>query len=214
MLLPAAVAWWLAAEITGFALMFRGGVDAGGFRLATGLHSGIGAACYLSAGAETSLTFGDAVPIRDLYRALVDLQTILGLTTFTLAAIRWSLRPDDPMASDSWVAALLEQYSTTIRRLQRSFVGPRRLQPSSALTFDNFQRTYPEPPESRVDHSVYQFRQLQDRTRIATDLPPPPDPDVASAFSGYQEWLEFDTRQTQILDRVRAKLGYSELAAS
>lgn len=85
MLLPATVAWWLAAEITGFALVFAGGMNAGRFRLGPGLHPGLGTAYYLSAGAETSLTFGDAVPNQDLYRALVDLQTVVGLTTFTVA---------------------------------------------------------------------------------------------------------------------------------
>lgn len=84
-LLPATVALWLGAQIAGFALIYWAGLQSGGFHLAANLTRGIGTAFYLSGGDESSLTFGDVVPHQGIYRALVDLQTIVGLATFTLA---------------------------------------------------------------------------------------------------------------------------------
>lgn len=83
-MLPATVALWLGLEITGFALMFEPGVVSGAFKL-NGADSTLGTAFYLSAGAISSLTFGDVVARAPLDRALVDLETIVGLATFTLA---------------------------------------------------------------------------------------------------------------------------------
>jgi hypothetical protein len=83
-MLPATFAMWLALEVTGFALMYRHGLSAGGFAL-KGADASLGAAFYFSAGAISSLTFGDVVARGGLERALVDLETILGLATFTLA---------------------------------------------------------------------------------------------------------------------------------
>lgn len=77
-MLPASVALWLGLEITGFALLFYAGLGRGAFALN-------GAAFYLSAGDISSLTFGDVVARGGLERALVDLETIVGLATFTLA---------------------------------------------------------------------------------------------------------------------------------
>jgi hypothetical protein len=83
-MLPATFAMWLGLEITGFALMYWRGLVAGGFAL-KGTGASLGTAFYLSAGGISSLTFGDVVPRGGLERALVDLETILGLATFTLA---------------------------------------------------------------------------------------------------------------------------------
>jgi hypothetical protein len=83
-MLPATVALWLGLEVTGFALMYDPGLASGSFAH-KGTGHGLGTAFYLSAGAISSLTFGDATPRSGLYRALVDLETILGLATFTLA---------------------------------------------------------------------------------------------------------------------------------
>jgi hypothetical protein len=83
-LLPTTVALWLGLEITGFALMFSPGLRDGSFHL-TGADRSLGTAFYLSAGDISSLTFGDVVARGALYRALVDLETIVGLATFTLA---------------------------------------------------------------------------------------------------------------------------------
>lgn len=81
-MLPATVALWLGLEITGFALLFD--ADMRGFVL-HGASASIGTAYYLSAGAISSLTFGDVVATNGAERALVDLETIVGLATFTLA---------------------------------------------------------------------------------------------------------------------------------
>jgi hypothetical protein len=82
-MLPATYALWLGLEICGFAMMFAAGLSAHGFSSRAGY--GIGTAFYLSAGDLSSLTFGDVLARSGLMRALVDLETIIGLTTFTLA---------------------------------------------------------------------------------------------------------------------------------
>ena len=82
-MLPATYVLWLGLEITGFAMMFAAGLSAHGFASRAG--HGIGTGFYLSAGDITSLTFGDVTARSDLMRALVDLETVIGLTTFTLA---------------------------------------------------------------------------------------------------------------------------------
>jgi hypothetical protein len=82
-MLPATYALWLGLLITGFALMFYGGLRTHGLLSHAG--RGIGTAFYLSGGDLTSLTFGDVTARSGLMRALVDLETAIGLTTFTLA---------------------------------------------------------------------------------------------------------------------------------
>lgn len=83
-MLPASVGAWLGVEITGFALMFYSGLGGGAFKL-TGASRSLGTAFYLSAGDITSLTFGDVIARGGFDRALVDLETVVGLATFTLA---------------------------------------------------------------------------------------------------------------------------------
>jgi hypothetical protein len=83
-MLPATVALWLGLEIIGFALLYEPGLAGGSFAL-HGASASLGTGFYLSAGAISSLTFGDVVARGGLDRALVDLETILGLATFTLA---------------------------------------------------------------------------------------------------------------------------------
>jgi hypothetical protein len=83
-MLPATVALWLGLEVTGFALLFDKGLHDGAFVL-KGATPTIGTAFYLSAGAISSLSFGDVIAHGAADRALVDLETIVGLATFTLA---------------------------------------------------------------------------------------------------------------------------------
>jgi hypothetical protein len=83
-MLPATYVLWLGLEVVGFALMFTPGLVAGGFTLKH-VSGGLGSGLYLSAGAISSLTFGDVVPVSGLDRALAVLETIIGLTTFTVA---------------------------------------------------------------------------------------------------------------------------------
>jgi hypothetical protein len=82
-MLPATYILWLGLEICGFAMMYDAGLSGHAFSSRAG--HGVGTAFYLSAGDITSLTFGDVTARSGLMRALVDLETIVGLTTFTLA---------------------------------------------------------------------------------------------------------------------------------
>jgi hypothetical protein len=82
-MVPATYVLWLGLEITGFAMMFELGLSGHAFSSRAG--HGIGTAFYLSAGAITSLTFGDVIALSGPMRGLVDLETVIGLTTFTLA---------------------------------------------------------------------------------------------------------------------------------
>jgi hypothetical protein len=83
-MLPATVALWLGLEITGFALLFDSSLGGGAFVL-RGAAPSLGTGFYLSAGAISSLSFGDVVARGAADRAFVDLETIVGLATFTLA---------------------------------------------------------------------------------------------------------------------------------
>jgi hypothetical protein len=83
-MLPATYVLWLALEVLAFAMIYYPGLVGGQFAL-DHVRAGFGSALYLSAGALSSLTFGDIVPRSGLYKAVVDAQTIVGLTTFTLA---------------------------------------------------------------------------------------------------------------------------------
>jgi hypothetical protein len=82
-MLPATYVLWLGLEICGFAMMYAAGLSAHGFLSRAG--HGVGTGFYLSAGDISSLTFGDVVGRTGLMRALVDIETIVGLTTFTVA---------------------------------------------------------------------------------------------------------------------------------
>jgi hypothetical protein len=83
-MLPATVALWLGLEVVGFALLYDSAIGGGAFAL-KGASGSLGTAFYLSAGAISSLAFGDVVAHGAADRALVDLETIVGLATFTLA---------------------------------------------------------------------------------------------------------------------------------
>jgi hypothetical protein len=83
-LLPATLVLWLGLETAAFGMAFVPGLAGGGFHVSAHTGSGAGEAMYLSGGDLTSLTFGDLVPRAPLDRALVDLETVVGLATFTL----------------------------------------------------------------------------------------------------------------------------------
>lgn len=84
-MLPATLILWLALEISAFALIYWPGLAGGRFRLSGHLPPQIGMAYYFSAGDITSLTFGDVVARSGLYRAVVDVETAVGLATVSLA---------------------------------------------------------------------------------------------------------------------------------
>lgn len=83
-LVPVTMAMWLALETAGFAVVYIPGMQSGAFTISHGAYTGVDAAFYFSGGDLTSLTFGDFVPHSDFYRAMVDIETMIGLATFTL----------------------------------------------------------------------------------------------------------------------------------
>ena len=85
LLLPATLVLWLGLETAGFGMVYVPGLAHGAFVVAHGAGDGAGSALYLSGGTLTSLTFGDLTPHSAFYRAMIDLETVIGLATFTLA---------------------------------------------------------------------------------------------------------------------------------
>jgi hypothetical protein len=296
-MLPATYVLWLGLEVLGFALMFLPGLQGHAF---SRVHAGrgLGDALYLSGGAISSLSFGDVVPRGGLERALVDLETIVGLTTFTLALgyvvttfdvlktldglhatvrrhaddpsrpssilarhfrggqpselpgllqdiserleeydqglrrypvvyyfhtrrlarsiphifaslgrlvalLRWGLPADEPMTQDPLLVALIDEFGTTLDRLQRSFVGPPDLRPPEPVG--------PEEFATGRDGSVAAFRELQDTARSAAGVSGAVD-EGPDAYEQYREWLGFEHRTRVIIGRVAEALGYAARA--
>jgi hypothetical protein len=84
-MLPATLAFWLSIEISGFALIYARGLATRSFELSHPMATGFGSAFYLSAGAISTLTFGDLTGRTAPYQAALVLEAIAGLATFTLA---------------------------------------------------------------------------------------------------------------------------------
>jgi hypothetical protein len=70
----------------------------GSFKLSDHLPGQIGTAFYFSGGEVSSLTFGDVVATTGFYRALADLETMIGLATVSLA-VAYVLAALDALAS-------------------------------------------------------------------------------------------------------------------
>jgi hypothetical protein len=304
-MLPATYVLWLGLLITGFAMMFYAGLRGGDFASRAG--HGIGAGFYLSAGDLTSLTFGDVVARSGLMRALVDLETVIGLTTFTLALgyvvttfgvlrtldglhaivrrhaedpakpssilarhfrggqptelpsllesitekledydqglrrypvvyyfhtrrlarsiphifanlgrlvalLRWGLPRDEPMSQDPLLVALIDEYGTTLERLQRSFVGPPDLRPPDPLPAEEFARQYAAAADGEAaDREVQGFRELQETARTSAGIPSSDGAADEDTYRQYREWLPFTHRNRVVLGRIADALGY-ELA--
>jgi hypothetical protein len=301
-MLPATYVLWLGLLITGFAMMFYAGLAGRAFASRAG--HGIGTAYYLSAGDITSLTFGDVVPLTGLMRALAGIETIIGLTTFTLALgyvvttfgvlrtldglhatvrrhaedpakpssilarhyrggepnelpallesitekledydqglrrypvvyyfhtrrlsrsvprifadlgrllalLRWGLPAVEPMSEDPLLAALIDEYGTTLQRLQRSFVGPPDLHEPRPLAQDDFAREYAAVGDHGAsDEGVSAFHELQRAARTSAGLSGPDGVADERIYRQYQEWLPFTHRNRVILTRVADALGY------
>jgi hypothetical protein len=297
-MLPVTYALWLGLEITGFALIFYAGLSAHDFTSHAG--HGVGAAFYLSGGVITSLTFGDLTAHTGLMRAMVDLQTVIGLTTFTLALgyvvttfgvlrtldglhaivrrhaedpakpssilarhfrggqptelpsllqsitekledydqglrrypvvyyfhtrrlarsipqifsnlgrllalLRWGLPAEEPMTQDPLLVALIDEYGTTLERLQRSFVGPPELDPPKPLPREQFVRE--RAATDGADEDVRTFRELQDAARSSAGIARPGD-DRDGTYEQYVDWLPFAYRNRVVLGRIADALGY------
>lgn len=120
-MLPSTLLWWLALEMSGFAMMYLPGLAAGDFKAQGAGLLGAQGAFYLSGGDLTSLTFGDLVAHAAPYRALVDLETVVGLATFTIGL--------------TYVLAAFDALSTLNKlhgRVRRQAIRPN--QPASILT--------------------------------------------------------------------------------
>jgi hypothetical protein len=290
-MLPATYVLWLGLEVVGFALLYLAGLHGHAFAR-THVGRGFGDALYLSGGAISSLTFGDAVPRTTLARALVDLETIIGLTTFTLALgyvvttfdvlktldglhatvrrhaedpsrpssilarhfrggqpselpgllqaiserleeydeglrrypvvyyfhtrrlvrsiphifaslgrlvalLRWGLPSEEAVSQDPLLVALIDEYGTTLERLQRSFVGPPDLHVPEPVGREEFARG--------GDPGVAAFRELQETARSAAGIASPAG---SGDYDQYREWLAFDYRNRVIIARVADALGY------
>lgn len=301
-MLPATYMLWLGLLITGFAMMFYAGLRAHGFVSQAG--RGIGTAFYLSAGDITSLTFGDVTPRSGLMRALVVLETVIGLTTFTLALgyvvttfdvlrtldglhaivrrhaddpakpssilarhfrggqptelpsvlesitekledydqglrrypvvyyfhtrrltrsipsvfaslgrlaalLRWGLPADEPMTEDPLLVALIDEYGTTIERLQRSFVGPPDLHPPDPLPPEEFVRQYGAAADSgAANEDVAAFHELQQAARSSAGITDSNGAHPRQTYHQYIAWLPFAYRNRVILGRIANALGY------
>ncbi len=272
-MLPATYVLWLGLLITGVALMFYAGLRAHGFASHAG--KGIGTAFYLSAGDLTSLTFGDVTARSGLMRALVDLETAIGLTTFTLALgyvvttfgvlrtldglhaivrrhaedpskpssilarhfrggyyfhtrrlarsiprvfcnlghlvalLRCGLPSQEPMSENPLLVALIDEYGTTLERLQRSFVGPAELRAPTPLSADGFAQHYAVAANGgRSDEKAESFRELQRTARSSAGIPAPDGAADKETYRQYREWLPFAHRNGVVLARVADALGY------
>jgi hypothetical protein len=123
---------------------------------------------------------------------------------------RWGLPPDQPLTGNPYLLALTDEYTTTVRRLQRSFVGPPHDPSPAPLPEAEFWTQYlcPEP----ADPLVAAFRSLGDQAREASGLDD--GACAARAYERYREWLPFHYRRRVFIDRVSAALGYPRASAS
>jgi len=152
-MVPLTLVWWLAVETAGFGLMYLPGNATGGFDVSHGAGGAQGA-FYLSGGDLTSLTFGDVVARIPAYRALVDLETAIGLATFTIG-LTYVLAAFDAVGSLNELHNRVRRQAVAPHRpatiLQRHFRGGRADQLSSLLqslvedlsAYDDALRRYP-----------------------------------------------------------------------
>ncbi|MDA8393201.1 MAG: potassium channel family protein [Actinomycetota bacterium] len=296
LLLPATLGLWLALEVTGFALMFMPGLAGGAFRVSH--HAGRGAvsAFYLSGGDLTSLTFGDLVPLTPLYRSMVDLETVVGLSTFTLALTyvlsafdarakldslyarvrrnaiephrpstiierryrhgdasylsdflqsvveeldayneglrrfpvafyfhtrrieratprilsalgrlielsRWGLPPSEPLTTDPNLLALVDEYTSVLSRLRRSFLGRLPAPAAPVPSPDQFAVAVHQPGTEAMA-----FAELQVEAMRASGLDF--DGVQQASYERFCEWLQFHRSTTAVVGRLQSALGY------
>jgi hypothetical protein len=208
-MLPATVVLWLAVEVIAFAFMYEPGLAAGTFALQHAPPS-LGTAFYLSGGAISSLTFGDVTPVGWLYRALVDLETVVGLATFTLA-LGYVVTTFGTLGALEQLHGLVERHAEDPERpssiLARHFRGgqpsdlPSYLQElGDALEdYDRGLRRYPvvyfvhtRRTSRSIPHVFASLGQLLSLLRwgLPADEPMTEDPFLAALLDGYAQTVE------------------------
>lgn len=83
-MIPLTLTLWVGLETAAFAPIVYPGMKSGSFVMQH-VDTAIGASFHLSGGALTTLALGDIVPRAGVYRALVNLEALIGLATMTLA---------------------------------------------------------------------------------------------------------------------------------
>jgi hypothetical protein len=114
------------------------------------------------------------------------------------------------MSEDPLLIALIDDYGTTLERLQRSFVGPPDLQPPDPVTREQFAR--PDAATAAdggaLDHGVAAFCELQRTARSSAGIASCDGAGEAEAYRQYREWLPFAYRNQVILGRIADALAY------
>jgi hypothetical protein len=144
-------------------------------------------------------------PERSIPRIFAALGDLIELT-------RWGLRADQPLTHHPDLLALADEYTTTVRRLQTSFVGPEDDNPPAPLPEDVFWQHYCQ--DQPADEYVLAFRSLGEEAERASGLASDPRSPGAQTYQRYREWLPFHHRRRALIDRVTAALGYPQAAAS
>jgi hypothetical protein len=111
------------------------------------------------------------------------------------------------MTEDPLLVALVDEYGTTLERLQRSFVGPPDLDPPDPVTAEEFAHQYAAAIDGRegTDHNVAAFVELQRAARSSAGIT---DDSTEGAYDQYRRWLPFSYRNRVILGRIADALGY------
>jgi hypothetical protein len=125
---------------------------------------------------------------------------------------RWGLPAGQPLTRHPDVLALADEYTATVRRLQRSFVGPADDNPPAPLPEPAFWDHYCQGQPA--DELVLAFRSLEQEAGEASGLASDPHAPGAHTYRRYREWLPFHHRRRALIDRVTTALGYPPTTAS
>ena len=97
------------------------------------------------------------------------------------------------MSASPYLRALADEYTTTVRQLQRSFVGPPDDPSSSPLPEASFWEQDRQPVPG--DPFVRAFRSLREEAREACGLDGGACSSHAQGYERYREWLPFHRRR-------------------
>jgi hypothetical protein len=115
------------------------------------------------------------------------------------------------LARHPYLLALADEYTTTVRRLQRSFVGPDTDIPPVPVPAQDFWADYQRPDPA--DPGVRAFRGLVREIQAVSGLGSDPCDRSAETYQRYTEWLPFHHRRRVFIDRVTLALGYRAATA-